>query len=340
MRKLALLIGITISFLVGAYLYQTISLSEVVALILQIDKRWTLIFLICSFVMSVAHVVRYLTLLGVAGYRVNPILMYLVVLVRNLASDLLPARLGTLVYIYLINKKLSIPLAVASSSFAYATLFDVVALAPIVLVASFLAFAVELLNPATLFLIGLIFCILCVLLTLSIPFLANQGLTLSRRFHTRLLTKVSPSTLKLLNKLLSFAEALEPELQRTAKAGILGQILSLSLIIRIAKYSGLYSLLMALLTPLGYQIADLEPAKVFLGIFAAEISASLPISGLGSLGTYQGAWLAAFHLLNFPEQIAAITSVSHHLLTQAYGYSLGLLALLIFYLVAPSSKTK
>jgi len=86
---------------------------------------------------------------------------------------------------------------------------------------------------------------------------------------------------------------------------------------------------MALLVPRGYTLAEVPPAKALLGIFAAEISSTLPISGIGGIGTYQGAWLTAFHFLGFPEQLAALTSVSHHLFTQAYGYSLGIIAFML-----------
>jgi hypothetical protein len=62
------------------------------------------------------------------------------------------------------------------------------------------------------------------------------------------------------------------------------------------------------------------------------LAASLPVSGIGAFGAYEGAWAAAFELLGFPGHLAKLTAVSHHLFTQVYGYSLGALAFLLLLL--------
>ena len=111
-------------------------------------------------------------------------------------------------------------------------------------------------------------------------------------------------------------------------AGVFFRIFLLSLLVRLAKYASLGVLLAALLKGSGFGDALLSPSKVFLGIVSSEMSASLPVSGIAGFGAYQGTWSAAFTLLGMPASLAATTGVSHHLFTQAYGYSLGILALL------------
>ena len=77
---------------------------------------------------------------------------------------------------------------------------------------------------------------------------------------------------------------------------------------------------------------DLLPASVFWGVCAAEVAASLPVSGLAGFGAYEGAWTIAFYNLGLTKELAAMTGVAHHLFTQVYGYSIGVLALLVLLL--------
>ena len=105
--------------------------------------------------------------------------------------------------------------------------------------------------------------------------------------------------------------------------GIYWRIFALSLGVRCCKYLSLYVLLLALVLPLGFTVQSFPLPKVFLGLCSAELAASLPISGIAGFGVYEGAWTLVFRLLGYSERIAVLTSISHHLLTQVYGYSLG-----------------
>ncbi len=110
------------------------------------------------------------------------------------------------------------------------------------------------------------------------------------------------------------------------------RVLVLSLGVRCCKYLSLYVLLLALVLPLGYLPGDFPLPKVFLGLTTAELAASLPISGIAGFGAYEGAWSLVFQLLGYPEKLSALTSISHHLLTQTFGYSLGGAAFLLLLL--------
>ena len=56
-------------------------------------------------------------------------------LVSNLFVDLLPARSGSLAYVVFLNRKLEVGLAGCLSSFAFSFLFDLLAMAPVILLA-------------------------------------------------------------------------------------------------------------------------------------------------------------------------------------------------------------
>ncbi|RIL03052.1 MAG: hypothetical protein DCC75_13090 [Proteobacteria bacterium] len=112
------------------------------------------------------------------------------------------------------------------------------------------------------------------------------------------------------------------------------KVLFLSLLVRLSKYSSLYVLLLALLLPRGYTPASLPAPEIFLVLFSAELAATLPFAGFAAIGAYQGAWIMAFSLLGFPLHLAQVTSLAHHIFTQVYGYTLGLIALLLLSLPA------
>ena len=112
-----------------------VSLAEVVDLLRGISFRWIVLFLLLSFSMSLFRAWRSQLVLNASGYHPNTIALFLIILVRNFFSDLLPARLGTLIYIYLVQTRLGIAFGPAASSFAYDFVFDMVSLALLIILA-------------------------------------------------------------------------------------------------------------------------------------------------------------------------------------------------------------
>jgi uncharacterized membrane protein YbhN (UPF0104 family) len=127
---------------VFSFLFSQFSLREVMDLVLNCDRRAFALFVLLSLLMSLFRLWRYQLVLHVSGYRPSSVALYCVVLVRNFFSDLLPARLGTLVYIYMVTNRLKIPVGAATASFALSFVFDIIALVPMLLLAALFA-AVE-----------------------------------------------------------------------------------------------------------------------------------------------------------------------------------------------------
>lgn len=310
---------------VVAWLFTRISLTEAFNLIRGADRAAVVAFIILSLATSFFRMWRYLILLRSNGERPPKGPLFLVVLVRNLFADLLPARLGTLVYIFLATTRLGIPVGAATSSFALSFLFDMLALAPIVLTVSLLATD---LVPV----LGLAFgSLLLALMTYALIVVLPQ-------VFRGVASALQKSGLKRTGEAIKQAH---DALQGTRQAGIYDQVLSLSVFIRLGKYATLYMFLYALLRPRGFGFSDLDVPKVFIGLCSAELAASLPLGTIAGLGAPQGAWVAAFKLLGFPPNIAELTSVSHILFTQLWGYSLGALAavMLLFMPAASASDS-
>lgn len=316
-----------------AWLFSHITLREVADLLRNVDPRGVALFLLASLGMSFFRAWRYRVILRSSGFAPGRFAMYLVVLVRNTFSDFLPARLGTLVYIYIITTRLGIPFGAATSSFALAFIFDMLALVPLIAWA-----AVGLGGGSLWVLIGF-----GAVLTVAMVW----GLAILPRLIEWMAARVG--RLPLLGAARRDAwrlglQAVREDLQRTRAAGIYGRVFMLSLMVRIFKYASLYLFLFALVAPLGYGWSRLPVAHVFTGLCAAEAAASLPISGLAGFGAYEGAWATVFRMLLFPAPLAKMTSIAHHLFTQLYGYSLGAVALLVLLLplwrrVSPAPQT-
>jgi uncharacterized membrane protein YbhN (UPF0104 family) len=302
---------------VFSYLLSHVSPGAVIELVASADRGAVAMFAILSLAMSALRTWRYRLFLGASGIDAPSLPLFLIVLVRNLFVDLLPARIGSLAYVYLVRERLGVPLAPATASFALALVFDVLAQAPILLLAILfvgegIAVSIPLLLTA-----GVVVGVVSGAALLLLPAMIGIGERLALRWRGRHGAPVA-----------AFVGRLRRDVETTARAGIYGRALVLSLLIRVTKYAALYVFLYALLAPRGYGLADLGVAKVLLGTMAAEAAASLPISGIAGFGAYEGTWAAVFQLLGYPADLAKLTSIAHHLFTQVWGYGLGGIALL------------
>lgn len=320
-KDIGLIASLILSFAVLWVIFSSISIQEVADAVMGAHRPAVAAFLVASFSSTFFRTWRYRTLLRSNGYETPFPGMYLIVLVRNTFSDLLPARLGTLMYVFLVRTRLGIPLDPAGASFALAFLFDIIALAPLIMLCVFLAGGQGEFSAPALLLGGAALFILSSTMILILPWGLNKGAQVLRA----LLPASSSWTVRLVELVSSVAARIE----ESRKAGAYARVFILSIFVRLFKYIGLYLFLFAMLYPRGYDLASLPFPKIFLGLCASELAASLPISGIAGFGAYQGAWIATFTLLGFPLDLATITSVGHHLFTQAYGYSLGAAAFLL-----------
>ncbi|NLF24156.1 MAG: flippase-like domain-containing protein [Deltaproteobacteria bacterium] len=323
-HALVTILSAFVTIAVFSYLFSAVSILEVWQLIRSTDRNCLLAFVVLSLFASIFRTWRYGLMLRLNGYTPNSFALFLIVLVRNLFSDLLPARIGSTIYVILTTTRLGVPIGPALSSFTLPFFFDLLALAPLVLLtvlwdshiagASWMVLVaggslLAILSIAAIYYLPA-FLLYCSHLSLKLPLLSS-----SKRAHAAK----------------AFSE-LAAEFMSVKSRGVFIQLFVLSLMVRLGKYASLYVFLYGLLKPLGYALADLPVTTVFLGICAAEFAASLPISGIAGFGAYEGTWATVFSMLGFPAQIAKLTSIAHHLFTQAYGYALGIAALLILML--------
>lgn len=323
-RALYVVFSLAVTVVLLGYLFRTVSLSEVINLVRNLDPRGLFMFLVCSFAAAMCRTWRYALVLGTAGHQPGKAALFLATLVRNTFADLLPARIGSLVYVYIMTTRLGVPFGAAGSSFALSFLFDMLALTPLVALAALavgtgvgISFGVVAAGAA-----------LLAAVTVGLLSILPRATDLAGDLM-RLVPLIGEG------RRASWRAALQAtgESVRLARAaGIYSRLFALSVLVRVFKYASLSVFLFALVAPLGYGFAQLDQPRVFIGLVSSELAASLPISGIAGFGAYEGAWSLVFRLLLFPDHLAKLTSVAHHLFTQVYGYALGIAALVLLLL--------
>ncbi len=241
----------------------------------------------------------------------------LVTSVRNMLVDFFPARAGSLSYIVLLNRAFRVDLTTCLSSFAYAFLFDQLAMGPL-----------------------LALTILAESLTSHEPYPWLWGLALVILAGALLLVLSLGPLIRLLSRWLSWAnqrwrkytwlktldrqfQDLSQSFSTLRQASIFWPILGISFLIRAAKYLYLYLLLTVVLQALSGHWIPLPFWVVLLGLVASEASAGLPISGLAGFGFYEGVLGAVLSTQGIHPSQAVLVSFAMHFITQIVDYSLG-----------------
>ncbi|MDF3128378.1 lysylphosphatidylglycerol synthase transmembrane domain-containing protein [Kiritimatiellaeota bacterium B1221] len=323
-RILFFIFSLLVTLVVFRTLFTKVSWTDVFTMIQEIDFRWVGVFLLFSFFQLVLRTIRYGMVLRASGEAPPKLALFLVVVVRGLCVDMLPARAGELVYIFLVRTRLGIDLGAATASFALAFLFDVVALGPLVILGAWAMGSEQGFSTPALVGGGIF------LLVVSIALIAAMVPVL--KWGSRLFHPWADKGKKWAVFICSTADSICESLRLAKEKNLFWKLLSSSLLIRVCKYSSLYALILALLAPLGFTMASAPPAKSFIALVSGELAASLPISGLGGFGAYEGTMTFVLVLLGFAEDTATALTIAHRGLTQLYGLLLGLSALLLLML--------
>jgi hypothetical protein len=286
---------------------------------------------------ALARAYRYHILIDSTAIRFKDLV--LVTIVRNLFVDLIPARIGSLSYIYLVNRRFGFPFEIAASTFLCAFLFDFIIIFPMLFI------AILLVKIDSFYMLSLPFIVTSTLLFLvlvSVLFYLSSIIRLFTRVFGWLIeiTRIKDKTKMtlIIDKMFLTAEELDKIMGRE-KAYV--KIIISSFFVRIFKYGSLYFLLHSVLFHLNFKIKDLNFFKIFLGILGAEFSALLPVHGIAGIGTWESAWTLAFKWMGYLDpKVAIISGFGVHMTTQVFEYFLGIMGLVILYFPLRNNMSK
>ena len=282
-----------------------------------------LTYLSIHFVGVVLRTARFRVLIAAAyeGSVPNfPVLM-LVTLVRNMTVDMLPARVGELFYVGMLNRGLRIPLQTCFSSLAVSVWFDVMVIIPLV----FALILYPLLDAGIQQRLIVLAAVLVVVCTLGILIL-HPGLSLAAKFLKRHTSGQS----KILRKLNAFISDFSDSVKASLSRGTILATFMLTVGVRLCKYSSIVILFYAIAQAGFPELVDSDPGSVVVALLASEAGASLPIPTFMSFGTYEAGGLAAFAMLGISVSAAGLALFTIHLVTQAVDYTLGGLSFIAF----------
>jgi len=341
-QLLRLSLSIGVSFAVLALLLQMFTsgvgdeqrpsvINALLATSLDLVAAYLILYIIALFIRAY----RYRLLIRLSGEPNVPTLkqMALVTGVRNMVVDMLPARLGELGYVGLLNRGYGVKLPHCVSSLTISVAFDFIALLVVVLLVilkQMLGTGVE----------GWAVGALLSAFVLSV--IAITGLfiitpTVSNWLNDRFGTSAQDESIKAkgLRLLADFSTSLE-----TVRAsGQAMQITALSVVIRLLKYLSLYLLFRAVAVPGFESLANLPVEQVVSALIGGEIGASLPIPTFMSFGAYEAGSTLIFHLLGVADQAATVvTMLCVHIWSQFMEYLIGGALLALFFLLNRQAK--
>jgi uncharacterized membrane protein YbhN (UPF0104 family) len=243
--------SLAVTILVFLWLGRDIEPPDVVDAITAMAPPEILLFVVSSIFMSICRAWRLLLLLEPVGYRPGRLAMLLTVLVRNLFADLLPARLGALVYLWLCRTRLGVSWGAASSSMAIAFVFDMVAVAPLLIVVGLVVAGQLGISRVVVWAFGLALAGSALIGLLLLAPLAD--------FAARLIPRLPLLSGRITTALAAFAASVAEDVRITRRAGVFLPVVVLSVLVRLAKYTAMYFLLLGTTGLIGFGIAELPP---------------------------------------------------------------------------------
>ena len=325
-RKLiSLAVSLALSVFLLAVLFRQIRSEDIGTALRGIHLPGLALYAAISLAAVLLRAWRYRLLLEPGSCGWGP--MVLVTMARNAFEDLLPARIGSLSYIYLLDARVGVAFESAASSFLAAFVVDFLTLGPFVALAVFSAAragrtdfpaGILLALAAGFFLItALIWVKLVPLLTTIWRWTEKAAgrLGAADRKGWRLADGKAKATLDSLQALRSRAVGLP--------------VLGLSFLIRLAKYASLFALVGAILRGYGLGPAEIGFGRLILVLTGAELTSALPVKGLADFGTWETAWAIGFRGLGFAAGLAAVSGFGVHLVTAVFEAGLGLIGLLL-----------
>ncbi len=323
-RWRAWLVSLAITAGIFWYLLSQIDPAEILTTARGMTPRYLWAFLALLLAGVVARAARFWVLLG----RRAPFpLLTGIVLARNLFVDLLPARLGELSYVYLLTARAGRPVEDGLASLMLAVAFDVVALAPL------LVLAVLVVGGG-----GAVAGPWLALAAVALGLVAYAGARVAAPIGMRLAAWIAPAHAGPTGRRTQLAALIRKTADALATVwarGIFAQVLVLSMIVRVCKFGSYYFLVLAIMGGLDLSASSFGIFRVFLGVVGAELAAALPIHGIAGFGTFEAAWALSFTQLGFARADAIVSGILTHAVSQVVEYSLGVVALL--FLMRPAT---
>lgn len=266
--------------------------------------------------------VRYRLILATTADEVPSLWhLFLVSMVRNMFVDMLPARLGELSFIAMLNKGFKVGADSCIVALSLSFVFDFIALLFLLLIlVGYQAVTSSLQAWLVVSVFVLVVVCVCILVFIFVFFVRVGALFehWSRRQR---------SVMKKVGRL---AGDTARALQAARDGAITMRLLAWSLAVRFCKYLGLYLLFLAVVHT-GFTDISTAVGDVLVALISGEASASLPVPAFMSFGTYEAGGALALIVLGASRASSVLIMLAVHIWSQIIDYSLGIIGLSAFF---------
>lgn len=326
--RIALSIGLSLAILGLLLRLVTVGIDDYnrpqLMAVLWATAIWVIpVFLAIHLVTVVLRAWRYRILIESAGERAPGFFhLLLVTAARNMLVDMLPARVGELGYIAMLNRGYNVKGEVCVSSLGLAFVFDLVAM-------FFIAVLLALWQTLTGQLQGWV-------LTMAVAVFIISAVAIAGAlwFFPVIADRVLPAWEArggILGRVTAFIHRVAEAVETTRRAGVLLKVTSISFFVRLGKYLAMFLLFLAVATPSFPDIASTASFfDVFAALVASEGAASLPVPTFMSFGTYEAGGTAVLTMLGFDSTGSFIALFGMHIWSQVVDYTLGTMAIILF----------
>jgi hypothetical protein len=237
--------------------------------------------------------------------------------------DLLPARIGELSYIAMMNRGYDVSGKNCLSSLSVSFVFDFIALLFIIVV----VLIFQLFHNGVqgwLITASVVLVLLTAFLTVFLFWGIKFGIALFKKYSSRV------GENRIVRRLLMFMDEFTVSLDLVRAAGVFPKIILLSLAVWISKYTGIYCLFEGIVRPGFPMLSDLSAISTLTSLLSAEGAVSLPVPSFMSFGTYEVGGAFALVLAGFDKAQSVVTMLCIHIWGQLIYYSLGIIGLVVF----------
>jgi uncharacterized membrane protein YbhN (UPF0104 family) len=307
---LKILVSLAISAAILLFFLRELSVEQVKAAFTSLSFSFLLIFIACSLISTILRAIQYRILLE---NKLSFKDVLLITLVRNFSVDLLPARTASLFLYTYFTKKKGVDIAEGTTSYVISAFYGTIG--TIFLLATLTIFATANFDK-TLLMWPLVTLLILTFLVVIYAHIFVLWLLKFNLFNKHL-------------KVRTFLENVLAYLKNHDRFKERLNLFVLNLVVKVLKYVSAYLLFEGVVRA-GFSIGNLAVFSV--GLATAEISAIVPVQGIGGLGTWEAAFTLIFSQLAIDSGNTFLTGLVLHVVTQCWEYAIGIIAFI--YLMA------
>ncbi|MBM9512968.1 lysylphosphatidylglycerol synthase domain-containing protein [Desulfogranum marinum] len=301
-------------------------LPKLLAVIAAVPFSCVALYIAASIFRTSLRAYRYRVIVAASETHVPSFFhFFLVTASRNMFVDMLPARLGELSYVAMLNRGYAVAAPTCFSSLIISFVFDLIALTLLIVC----LILVQMLGTGNFLWLVPILCLLCAVLICFYMFFLPALRLITDRLGQYVFFKKGIG-----QKCNLFAKKIVVALEEAKKAAIGWRLLILSIGIRVGKYVALYALFVGV--AVSFPMVQNDPAAAVIALISAEAGASLPLPVFMGFGAYEAGGTLAMVALGATKSVSLVMMLALHIVSQIVDYIFGGIALVVFFLTATS----